>query len=52
MGPLVIDQPLLPPLAAAVPAQSAIRGNHAMTRDDNRDPVLTVGPPDRTHGGR
>src|SRR5439155_348210 len=48
--PLVIEQPFLSPQAAAVAAERTIRSNDAMTRDNDTDHVLAIGPPDRaTH---
>src|SRR6266550_2763985 len=48
--PLVIEQPFLAPQPAAVTAQRTVGANDAMTRNNDADHVLAIGPAHRaTH---
>src|SRR5574341_1655705 len=49
---LEIEQQLLAPETAAVAAELAVLVDHAMTGDDDRDAVLTVGVPHGALGAR
>jgi len=42
-----IEQELLAPEAAAIPAHLAVLVDHAMTGNDDGDAILAVGPADR-----
>ena len=44
---LVVEQPFLPPQAAAVTTERSIRSNDAMARDNDADHVLAIGAPNR-----
>jgi len=44
----MIQEPLLPPSAAAVAAESPVGANHAMAGHHNRDPILAVDAADRS----